>query len=110
MGAGLAFATKYIDEVINNEKSKKVTLCFLGDGALNQGAFHEAMNLARIWKLPVLFVCENNLYAMGTALGRHQAETDLALRASSYGMPAWPVARIWWWGTGISTLPMFRLP
>ncbi|GAA2806626.1 pyruvate dehydrogenase (acetyl-transferring) E1 component subunit alpha [Kribbella solani] len=68
-----------------------VTACFFGDGAVAEGEFHECMNLAALWKLPVLFCCENNLYAMGTALARAQAQTDLALRASSYGMPAWAV-------------------
>jgi pyruvate dehydrogenase E1 component alpha subunit len=68
-----------------------VTACLFGDGAVAEGEFHECMNLAALWRLPVLFCCENNQYAMGTALGRAQAETDLALRASSYGMRAWPV-------------------
>jgi pyruvate dehydrogenase E1 component alpha subunit len=70
---------------------RHVTACFFGDGALAEGEFHECMNLAALWKLPVLFCCENNQYAMGTALARAQAQTDLALRASSYGMPAWAV-------------------
>jgi pyruvate dehydrogenase E1 component alpha subunit len=68
-----------------------VTACFFGDGAVAEGEFHECMNLAALWGLPVLFCCENNLYAMGTAVERAQAQTDLAVRASSYGMPAWPV-------------------
>jgi len=68
-----------------------VTACFFGDGAVAEGEFHECMNLAALWRLPVLFCCENNFYAMGTALERAQAQTDLALRAASYGMPAWPV-------------------
>ncbi len=68
-----------------------VTACFFGEGAVAEGEFHETMNLAALWNLPVLFCCENNLYAMGTALERSEAETDLALRASSYGMPAWAV-------------------
>jgi pyruvate dehydrogenase E1 component alpha subunit len=69
----------------------RVTACFFGDGAVSEGEFHECMNLAALWDLPVLFCCENNLYAMGTALARAQAEPDLALRAATYGMPAWPV-------------------
>ncbi len=69
----------------------RVTACYFGDGAMAEGEFHESMNLAALWNLPVLFCCENNLYAMGTALEVAQAETDLALRATSYGMPAWPV-------------------
>jgi pyruvate dehydrogenase E1 component alpha subunit len=68
-----------------------VTACFFGDGAAAEGEFHECLNLAALWRLPVLFVCENNLYAMGTALPRALAQTDLALHASTYGMPAWPV-------------------
>ncbi|MBB5156001.1 pyruvate dehydrogenase (acetyl-transferring) E1 component subunit alpha [Saccharopolyspora phatthalungensis] len=69
----------------------QVTACLFGDGAVAEGEFHECLNLAALWRLPVLFCCENNLYAMGTALARAQAETDLALRASSYGMPSWAV-------------------
>jgi pyruvate dehydrogenase E1 component alpha subunit len=68
-----------------------VTVCFFGDGAYAEGEFHECVNLAALWRLPVLFACENNLYAMGTALARAQAQTDLALRAASYGLAAWPV-------------------
>ncbi len=66
-----------------------VTVCFFGEGAMAEGEFHEAMNLAALWRLPVLFVCENNLYAMGTALARSEAATNLALRSMAYGMPAW---------------------
>jgi pyruvate dehydrogenase E1 component alpha subunit len=65
-----------------------LTACFFGDGAVAEGAFHEAMNLAALWKLPVLFCCENNLYAMGTAIDRCQSQTDLCVKASSYSMPA----------------------
>ncbi|HEX6577214.1 MAG TPA: pyruvate dehydrogenase (acetyl-transferring) E1 component subunit alpha [Jiangellaceae bacterium] len=70
---------------------RQATACFFGEGAVAEGEFHECMNLASLWRLPVLFACENNRYAMGTALARSHAQTDLALRASSYGMPAWPV-------------------
>jgi TPP-dependent pyruvate/acetoin dehydrogenase alpha subunit len=56
-----------------------------------EGEFHETMNLAALWRLPVLFCCENNLYAMGTALARSEAQRDLCLKAASYGVPAWPV-------------------
>ena len=66
----------------------RVTACFFGDGAVAEGEFHESLNLAALWKLPVLFLCENNLYAMGTALARHQAQTDLARKAESYGLCA----------------------
>jgi len=68
-----------------------ITAVFFGDGAACEGIFHEALNLAATWELPVLFLCENNLYAMGTALARHQAQTDLALRAAAYGMVSWAV-------------------
>ncbi|HSE07030.1 MAG TPA: pyruvate dehydrogenase (acetyl-transferring) E1 component subunit alpha [Nocardioidaceae bacterium] len=68
-----------------------VTACFFGDGAFAEGEFHECVNLAALWQLPVLFACENNLYAMGTAIARAQAETDLALRAASYGIASWAV-------------------
>jgi pyruvate dehydrogenase E1 component alpha subunit len=68
-----------------------VTACLFGDGAVAEGEFHECLNLAALWRLPVLFCCENNRYAMGTALEREHAQTDLALRAAGYGMPAWPV-------------------
>ena len=70
MGTGLAFATKYMDEVIGGGPNRHVTLCFLGDGALNQGAFYEAMNLAGLFDIPVIFVVENNGYSMGTAIDR----------------------------------------
>jgi pyruvate dehydrogenase E1 component alpha subunit len=68
-----------------------VTACIFGDGAMAEGEFHESANLAALWKLPVLFACENNRYAMGTALAREHAQTDLATRAASYGMVAWAV-------------------
>jgi pyruvate dehydrogenase E1 component subunit alpha len=68
-----------------------VTACFFGEGAVAEGEFHESINLAALWSLPVLFCCENNLYAMGTALARSESETDLALKASSYEVPAWSV-------------------
>jgi pyruvate dehydrogenase E1 component alpha subunit len=67
---------------------RRVTACFFGDGAVAEGEFHESLNLASLWQLPVLFLCENNLYAMGTALARHQAQTDLALKAESYAIAA----------------------
>jgi len=84
LAAGLALADHM------NHRSR-VTACFFGEGAVAEGEFHETMNLAALWRLPVLFCCENNLYAMGTALERSEAVTDLALRAAGYGMPAWPV-------------------
>ncbi|MDW8805523.1 pyruvate dehydrogenase (acetyl-transferring) E1 component subunit alpha [Streptomyces scabiei] len=84
LAAGLALADRMRGQ-------KRVTCCFFGDGAFAEGEFHETANLAALWNLPLLLVCENNLYAMGTALERHQAQTDLALRAASYGMVAWSV-------------------
>jgi len=81
LAAGLALA-----DVM--QQRRRVTACFFGDGAVAEGEFHEAMNLAALWKLPVLFLCENNLYAMGTRLERAQAQTDLTAKAGSYRMPA----------------------
>jgi pyruvate dehydrogenase E1 component alpha subunit len=69
----------------------RVTACFFGEGAVAEGEFHESMNLAALWDLPVLLCCENNLYAMGTALARSESETDIAIKAAAYEMPAWPV-------------------
>jgi TPP-dependent pyruvate/acetoin dehydrogenase alpha subunit len=63
-----------------------VTICFFGDGAVAEGEFHESLNLASLWKLPVLFLCENNRYAMGTALDRHQAMPIIHRKASAYGI------------------------
>jgi TPP-dependent pyruvate/acetoin dehydrogenase alpha subunit len=68
-----------------------VTVVFFGEGAVAEGEFHESMNLAALWGLPVLFCCENNLYAMGTALERSESQTQLTLKAASYQMPAWQV-------------------
>ncbi len=87
-GLPLAVGVALADKMRNREQ---VTACFFGDGAVSEGEFHECLNLAALWDLPLLFCCENNLYAMGTALSRAQSETDLAVRAASYGMPAWPV-------------------
>lgn len=63
-----------------------LSACFFGEGAMAEGAFHEAMNLAVLWQLPALFCCENNLYAMGTALARSESQTDLCAKAQSYGV------------------------
>lgn len=79
VGVGLAFACKY-------KKTGGVSLTFFGDGAINQGAFHEAMNLAALYKLPALLIVENNEYAMGTSLARSTAETALYKQAYGYGM------------------------
>jgi len=84
LSIGLALADKM-------RGRQQVTACFFGDGAVAEGEFHECLNLAALWDLPVMFCCENNGYAMGTALDREHAQTDLALRAASYGITAWPV-------------------
>jgi len=84
LAIGLALADKLTGR-------RRVTACFFGDGAVAEGEFHECMNLAALWSLPVLFLCENNRYAMGTALERYESETDLALKAASYEMTAWSV-------------------
>ena len=68
-----------------------VTVCFFGEGAVAEGEFHEALNLAALWNVPVLFVCENNRYAMGTSLRTSESQVDLALKAASYAIPAWSV-------------------
>lgn len=67
---------------------RRISACFFGEGAVAEGAFHEAMNLAALWHLPVLFLCENNFYAMGTALARSESQTDLCIKAASYNVPA----------------------
>jgi pyruvate dehydrogenase E1 component alpha subunit len=81
IAVGLALADKM-------QQRQRVTCCFFGDGAVAEGEFHESMNLAALWKVPVLFVCENNLYAMGTALKYSHAVTDLARKAAAYDVPA----------------------
>jgi pyruvate dehydrogenase E1 component alpha subunit len=87
LGAGLAFATKYEDEVINGGKSNHVTLCYMGDGALNQGCFYEAMNLASLQDLPVIFVLENNRYSMGTSIERGTSMAhDLRVKSEAHGI------------------------
>jgi pyruvate dehydrogenase E1 component alpha subunit len=73
------------------QRRRRVSACFFGEGAVAEGEFHESMNLAALWRLPVLFCCENNLYAMGTALARSESQTDLCVKAASYGIAAWPV-------------------
>jgi pyruvate dehydrogenase E1 component alpha subunit len=84
LAVGLALADKLAGRA-------QVTACFFGEGAVAEGEFHESMNLAALWNLPVLFCCENNLYAMGTALTRSESETDLCLKAAAFEVPAWPV-------------------
>jgi pyruvate dehydrogenase E1 component alpha subunit len=82
IAVGLGLADLYLG------RSGRVTACFFGDGAVAEGEFHESMNLAALWKLPVVFVCENNLYAMGTRIERALSQTDLTSKARTYGMAA----------------------
>lgn len=81
LAVGLALADRM-------QSRDRVTACLFGDGAVAEGEFHESLNLAALWKLPVLFLCENNLYAMGTALERHQSQISIARKADAYAMAA----------------------
>ena len=81
LAVGLALADKL-------QKRPIVTVCFFGDGAVAEGEFHESLNLAALWQLPVLFLLENNLYAMGTAIERHQSQTEIHRKAAGYGIEA----------------------
>ena len=81
IAVGLALADKL-------QGKRRVTACFFGEGAVAEGEFHESLNLAALWKLPVLFLCENNLYAMGTPIVQELAQTDVHERAATYGIPA----------------------
>ena len=81
LAAGIAFAVKY-------QGGDQVCICFFGEAAVNIGAFHEALNMASVWKLPVIFLCENNRYGMGTAFERVAAVTDVVEHACSYDMAA----------------------
>jgi len=87
-GIPLAVGLALADEMRGR---RRVTAVFFGEGAVAEGEFHEALNLAAIWHLPVLFCCENNLYAMGTALERSESQTHLTVKAASYGVPAWQI-------------------
>ncbi|MFT7580981.1 MAG: pyruvate dehydrogenase E1 component alpha subunit [Myxococcota bacterium] len=80
LATGLAFASKY-------EERGEVTVCYFGEGALNQGAFYESLNLASLWSLPCVYIVENNRYAMGTSLERASAVVDLYKKADGFGMP-----------------------
>jgi len=84
LGAGIALAEKY-------NKTGNLCICYMGDGAVRQGAFHETLNLAMLWKLPVIFVIENNGYAMGTSVQRTSNVTDLYTLGNAYDMPSAPV-------------------
>jgi pyruvate dehydrogenase E1 component alpha subunit len=92
LGVGLAFACKYMDEVIDGRPNSRVALAFLGDGALNQGAVHEAMNLAGLLDIPCVIICENNGYSMGTSI--HRGTTmghDIISKAIGYGIDGYVV-------------------
>jgi pyruvate dehydrogenase E1 component alpha subunit len=79
LGTGIAFGTKY-------KGGDQVTLCFFGEAAVNQGAFHESLNLAQLWKLPCIYICENNQYGMGTSLERAMSLSDVSRKAQAYDM------------------------
>ncbi|MBA3766274.1 MAG: pyruvate dehydrogenase (acetyl-transferring) E1 component subunit alpha, partial [Acidobacteria bacterium] len=79
LATGIAFATKY-------KETDQVTLCFFGEAAVNQGAFHESLNMAQLWKLPCIYICENNQYGMGTSLARAMSLQDVSQKACAYGM------------------------
>jgi pyruvate dehydrogenase E1 component alpha subunit len=79
LATGMAFAAKYRD-------TQQVSVCYFGEAAVNNGAFHEALNMAALWKLPAIYLCENNRYGMGTALERASALYDISERACSYDM------------------------
>jgi pyruvate dehydrogenase E1 component alpha subunit len=81
IAVGLALADKMRGD-------RRITACFFGEGAVAEGEFHESMNLAELWQLPLLFLCENNLYAMGTAYTLSEAQTDLMAKAQGYRVPA----------------------
>ena len=81
LATGVAFATKY-------QGTDQVTLCFFGEAAVNQGAFHESLNMAQLWKLPCIYICENNKYGMGTSLQRAMSLHDISQKASAYEMAA----------------------
>src|SRR5207237_10731256 len=85
LGTGLAFANRY-------RKNDNVCLTYFGDGAANQGQVYESFNMAELWKLPVVYVIENNRYAMGTSVNRSSAQTDFSKRGASFSIPGAQVA------------------
>lgn len=94
LAAGTAFATKY-------QGRDSVTICFMGEASTNQGVFHEALNMAQLWKLPVIFICENNGYGMGTAISRAMAGEQLFEKAAGYEMARLAV-------NGMDVIEMYR--
>ena len=81
LATGIAFASKY-------KETDQVTICFFGEAAVNQGAFHESLNMAQLWRLPCIYVCENNMYGMGTSLQRAMSMDDVATKACAYEVAA----------------------
>src|SRR5712671_4484473 len=81
LATGVAFASKY-------KETDQVTLCFFGEAAVNQGAFHESLNMAQLWKLPCIYICENNMYGMGTSLERAMSSHDISQKAVAYDIAA----------------------
>lgn len=94
VATGVALKIRYLQE-------DGVALCFFGDGAIHQGAFHESLNLAKIWNLPVIYICENNQYGMGTHFRRVSAVEDLSVRGTAYGIPGRQV-------NGMDVLEVYR--
>ncbi len=94
LAAGSAFATKYLGK-------DSVTICFMGEASTNQGVFHEVLNMAMLWKLPIIFICENNGYGMGTAISRAMAGVNIYDKASGYDMPRGAV-------NGMDIIEMYR--
>ena len=86
VGGGIPIATG-AGLSIQHLKQDKVVICFFGDGASNEGTFHESINLAAVWKLPVIYICENNQYGMGTDFRRVSSVTDFVVMGDSYGIP-----------------------
>ncbi|MFT3931103.1 MAG: pyruvate dehydrogenase (acetyl-transferring) E1 component subunit alpha [Spongiibacteraceae bacterium] len=87
LAVGLALAEK-MRSSFETPRNNNIAVCLFGEGAVAEGEFHESLNLAALWKLPVLFLCENNLYAMGTALSRSESEIDIHKKAASYNIDA----------------------
>lgn len=94
VAAGVAFKIKY-------SKENGVVLCYFGDGAIHQGAFHESLNMSKIWSLPIIYICENNQYGMGTSFHRVSSVSDFSIMGSSYGIPGKQV-------NGMDVMEVFR--
>ena len=99
VGAGMPIAAG-VGLAIKMKKTGQVGVCFFGDNASNGGTFHEALNVSALWKLPLVFVCENNLYGISVSVGKSSAVKDIALRAQGYGIPGVVVVRVLLSSTG----------